>query len=113
MWEGGAAASLTNSSSAVGDLRFSFGEAIAGDWTRGTWTWVASDGSKKGFVETGLAGGGSSKGERGGGGEKELGAVALFGEAARLRKGLLDERLSVNPADRPADWSMRTAHKCC
>lgn len=58
--------------------------------------------SKNGFLDTGRSGG-SSKGEWGGGGEKvwELGLRPLFGEAARLRKGLFDERLSVNPADRP------------
>jgi hypothetical protein len=29
----------------------------------------------------------------------------LLGDAARLRKGLFDERLSVKPADRlPEDW---------
>lgn len=102
-----AAGELTNNSSAVGDLLFSVGEAmLAGDCT--LCTWLLSEGSKKGFLETGLAGAGSSNGEWGGGGENELGVRALFGDAARLRKGLFDERLSVNPADRPLDWPMPT-----
>jgi hypothetical protein len=75
---------------------------LAGDF-RG-WPRLLSVLSKKGFLETGRSmAGGSSKGEWGGGGEKELelGLRPLFGDAARLRKGLFDERLSVNPADRP------------
>jgi len=47
-------------------------------------------GSRKGFLETGRAGG-SSKGECGRGGEK------LLGDAARLRNGLFEERLRANP----------------
>lgn len=50
---------------------------------------------RKGFLEVGR-GGGSSKGERGRGGE-----ARLLGDAARLRKGLLDERLSVKPIGGP------------
>jgi hypothetical protein len=49
------------------------------------------DPSRKGFRETGLGGGGS-KGERCPSDKEE-------GDAARLRKGLLEERLMVSPAD--------------
>jgi hypothetical protein len=50
---------------------------------------IVEDASRNGFRETGLGGG--SKGERCSS-EKE-------GDAARLRKGLLEERLSVSPGD--------------
>jgi hypothetical protein len=50
---------------------------------------VVEDVSRKGFRETGRGGG--SKGERCPS-DKE-------GDAARLRKGLLEERLSVSPRD--------------
>lgn len=51
-------------------------------------------GSRNGFLEVGR-GGGSSKGERG------SGEARLLGDAARLRKGLLDERFSDKPAGAP------------
>ena len=49
-----------------------------------------SDASRKGFLETGLGGG--SRGESWPAEEAEN-----AGDAARLRKGLFDDRLSVNP----------------
>lgn len=94
---------LTNNSSAEGDFA-SLEAMLSGDFTRSMGNCVVmllfELGSRKGFLETGR-GGGSSNGERGGGGEKLLGPP--LGEGAPLRKGLFDERLSVNPGDRPAD----------
>ena len=62
-------------------------------------------GSRKGFLETGR-GGGSSKGEAG-----LVGREA--GEAARLRKGLFDERLMVRPADRWSKSRLELAAATC
>ena len=52
---------------------------------------LAIAGSRKGFRDRGR-GGGSSKGEEGN--------MAVEGETARLRKGLLELRFSSNPDDR-------------
>ena len=52
-------------------------------------------GSRKGLRETGRWGGGSSKGETGLMGARP--GEARLGDTARLRKGLFDARLSVNP----------------
>jgi hypothetical protein len=78
---------------------------LTGDWSDR----VAelSGTSKKGFLETGRSGG-SSKGERGGGGGGE---VAELGEAARLRKGLFDARLSVKPLGRLPPYSPVGKHE--
>lgn len=74
--------------------------------------WAEEDvksGSRNGFLEDGR-GGGSSKGERG------SGEARLLGDAARLRKGLLDERFSDKPADAPVvacwrgGWPMSRAN---
>lgn len=75
----------TKSSSAVGS-------ALADAMISGERSGLAV-GSRKGLRETGR-GGGSSKGDRGEG---------TVGDAARLRKGLLEERLRVRPraGDRP------------
>lgn len=84
---------LTKSSSAVGDWAPLGCAIFSGDVTN----WEVEelkDGSRNGFLEVGR-GGGSSKGERG------SGEARLLGDAARLRKGLLDERLSDRPADGP------------
>lgn len=95
---------LTNNSSAEGDFASLADAMLSGDFTRSMGNCVVmllfELGSRKGFLETGR-GGGSSNGERGGGGEKLLGPP--LGEGAPLRKGLFDERLRVNPGDRPAD----------
>ena len=56
---------------------------------------LAIAGSRKGLRESGR-GGGSSKGDEGN--------VAVEGETARLRKGLLEERFSSNPDDRGSKW---------
>jgi hypothetical protein len=80
----------TNKSSAVGDDVFfsSVGEAISGDLK--FCRLLVLVGSRKGFRETGRAGG-LSKGE--------VGGLLRLGEPARLRKGLFEERLRVRPAD--------------
>lgn len=77
--------SVLKSSSAVGS-------ALADAMISGERSGLAV-GSRKGLRETGR-GGGSSKGDRGEG---------TVGDAARLRKGLLEERLRVRPraGDRP------------
>lgn len=83
----------SKSSSAVGDWAPLGCAIFSGDVTN----WEVEelkDGSRNGFLEVGR-GGGSSKGERG------SGEARLLGDAARLRKGLLDERLSDRPADGP------------
>jgi len=54
-------------------------------------------GSRNGLRDTGR-GGGPSNGEVG---ESGLLALPSAGEAARLRKGLLDWRLTVRPVDLP------------
>ena len=81
----------TNISSAVGDAFFSGGAILAVSVFRFCMLRVAF-GSRNGFRDTGR-GRGSSKGEAG---------LWRLGDTARLRKGLLDDRLSSNPAD---GWS--------
>ena len=87
----------TNISSAVGDATFFSGSAATA--TAAMLSGVLAvcidlfPGSRKGFLETGR--GGSMKGEAGLWGPE--------GDEARLRNGLLEDRLSVSPADRGAN----------
>ena len=82
----------TNRSSAVGDDDVLSCVDMVSDAARIFWALalLARAGSRKGFRDIGRGGGtGSSKGETG---------LWRAGETARLRKGLLEERFSVNPA---------------
>jgi len=79
----------TNRSSAVGDFFSGGGILASGERRFCRLRVVFVVGSRKGFRDTGRAGG-SSKGEAG---------LCRLGDTARLRKGLLDDRLSANPAD--------------
>ena len=65
-------------------------DILSGEATGGCGNDFVEDPSRNGFRETGL-GGGASKGERCSS-DKE-------GDTARLRKGLLEERLRVSPGD--------------
>ena len=75
----------TKRSSAVGDVRLSID--MASDRIFCRLAWAVSAGSRNGFRDTGR-GGGSSNGD------------GRVGDALLLRKGLFEERLRVNPADR-------------
>jgi hypothetical protein len=63
-------------------------DILSGDLRGGSGNIFVEDASKKGFRDTG----------RGGGSNGDVGPL-LAGDAARLRKGLLEERLSVSPGD--------------
>jgi hypothetical protein len=63
-------------------------DILSGDLSGGSGNIFKEDASKKGFRDTG----------RGGGSNGEAGPLDA-GDAARLRKGLLEERLRVSPAD--------------
>lgn len=62
-------------------------------------------GSRNGFLESGRAGRGSSKGDAGGG---DVGLVlkksSFTGEVVRLRKGLLEARFRVRPGRPEGPW---------
>jgi len=81
----------TKISSAVSDGRFSRGGSSDDDRMLEKLALLVMAGSRKGLRESGR-GGGSSKGETGGGGE-----AVTAGDAARLRKGLLELRFKSKP----------------
>lgn len=70
-------------------------DILSGDPASGLGTVFEEDASRNGFRETG----------RGGGSKGESCPSDKEGDAARLRKGLLEERLSVSPGDgRESAW---------